>query len=398
MHYVGIDIGKERHAVAAIGQEGQPVWPGRFFASDQSGYESMAGLLRELGPCDDVCVGLEATGHYGKLLSHRLRGDGWTVHVFNPVVTAAAAKGDLRGRKTDRIDAHLIAQILRDGKCGQTRAAPPDEEQLKALGRQRVMLVNHRTSSKNHLTALLDVLFPELATVFKTPYSATHLALVERFPSAASVAVADIRTLTSLLAKASCRQMGREDAMQLKKAARTSLACSRTSPGEEFAAQQTAAMIRVYNEQILRVERQMQACESPIARYLMSIKGAGKTQPFIIAGELGNFDRFQGRNMSRRVLAFAGCEPRIRESGTWRGTDRISKRGSPTLRRALFLMAHTIQLNSPPFAAIYERQIARGKAHVVALSHVVRAIINTLCGMHKTQTFYRPPEQRKTAP
>ena len=395
MHYVGIDIGKERHAVAGIDDTGRTVLGAQFFPATVGGYALLTGLLRNLGQSAEVPIGMEATGHYGKLLAHRLREDGWTVRVFNPAVIAAAAKGDLRGRKTDKLDAQVIAHALRDGRRSATQIASADEEQLKALGRQRTFLVRQRTECKNHLTALLDVLFPELAGCFKPNFSPSFLALVVRFPSAAAVAAADLRTLTSLLRAASRGQLARDEAQALKKTAQASLARLRTNAGEAFVAQQTARMIATFNEQIEQVEAQMQTCTSAIATYLESIKGFGKVLPFVIAGEIGNLERFQGPNMTNRVLAFAGSEPRIRESGKWKGHTKMSRRGSTTLRCALYLAANTVRLNTPAFAEVYQRQIARGKPHAVALSHVMRAIINTLCGMHKTNTLYRAPEYRK---
>ncbi len=395
MNYIGIDIGKEKHAACGIDDSGRTVFGAQFFAADAGGYASLTGQLRKLDLPADLLIGMEATGHYGKLLVHRLREDGWTVRVFNPAVIAAVAKGDLRGRKTDKLDAQIIAHALRDGRCSSAQIASSDEEQLKILGRQRTFLVRQRTECKNHLTALLDVLFPELADFFSPNFSPSFLALVGRFPSAVAVAAADLRTLTSLLQAASRGQLGRDDALALKKTAQTSLARTRTNVGEAFAAQQTAQMIQTLNEQIDQVETQMQSCTSLIATYLMSIKGFGHVLPFVIAGEIGNLERFEGPNMAKRLLAFAGCEPRVRESGKWKGHTKMSRRGSTTLRCALYLGANTVRLNTPAFGEVYQRQIARGKSHAVALSHVMRAILNTLCGMHKTKTLYRAPEYRK---
>ena len=109
MNYVGIDIGKERHAAGGIDEKGRVVLGARFLAADAGGYGSLAGELRKLGPSSEVLIGMESTGHYGKLLAHRLREDGWTVNVFNPAVIAAAAKCDLRGRKSDKLDAQVIS-------------------------------------------------------------------------------------------------------------------------------------------------------------------------------------------------------------------------------------------------------------------------------------------------
>lgn len=395
MNYVGIDIGKERHAVAAIDDTGRVVLGSQLLAADGGGYASLSGLLRKLGPATDVLVGMEATGHYGKLLAHRLRADGWTVHVFNPAVIAAEAKSDLRGRKSDKLDALVIARTLRNGRRGQSAVTPDAAEQLKTLSRQRNFIVHQRTDAKNHLTALLDVLFPEMPGFFHDTWSASFLALVERFPSAMAVASADLRTLTTLLRKASRGKLGHDQATELKKTAQTSLARTRTNAGEEFAAQQTAMLIRFLDEHIERLEEQMLACPNEIATYLASIKGLGAILPLRIAGELGDLERFAGPNMTNRILAFAGCEPRIRESGKWKGRSKMSKRGSTALRCALFQAAHTARIHTPFFAEIYKRQIARGKAHAVAQSHVIRALVNTLCGMYKSKTLFCAPEIRK---
>lgn len=397
MNYIGIDIGKERHAAGGIDEKGNVILGARFLAADAGGYGSLAGELRKLGPSSEVLIGMESTGHYGKLLAYRLREDGWTVNVFNPAVIAAAAKCDLRGRKSDKLDAGIIAQVLREGRRGETKAMSADDEKLKMLSRQRNFVLRQRTDCKNHLMALLDVLFPELMGFFHSEFTPSMMAMVKRFPSAVAVAGTDIRTLTSILNTASRGKLNRNAAQELKATAQTSLARSRTNEGEEVAAQQTAQMIQFLDEQIEGLEKQMQACASPIATYLMSIKGAGKILPFIIGGELGNLDRFSGPNMTQRILAFAGSEPRVQESGKWKGHFKMSKRGSTTLRCALFQMANTVRLHTPVFGEVYNRQIARHKHHNVALSHVMRAIINTLCGMHKTKTLYRAPEPAKAS-
>jgi transposase len=391
MRYVGIDVAKVRHAVAGMDETGQEVLGARFVGNDAGGYAAFTGELRKLGTCQNVLIGMEATGHYGNLFLNRLRADGWTVHLFNPLVTAAAADGDVRGRKTDKRDAWVIARLLREGRGGQTRVAPAEEEKLKALCRQRRFLVGLQTEAKNRLRALLDTLFPEVMSFFHEPFAPTLLALVARYPSASVVAQAHGRSLAVLLDKASHGQCGPNDAREIKKAAENSLARTCSNPGAEFAAQQTCVLIRQLDEQLVEIERQIRACHSPVAMLLGSIKGFGPILPLLVAGELGNLDRFAGRHMAKKILAFAGCDPRVRESGKWKGRSKTSKRGSTALRSALYHAAQTVRLCSPAFGRIYQTQTGRGKHHIVAQFHVIRAIINTLCGMYKTQTFYTAP-------
>jgi transposase len=397
MKYVGIDIAKRRHAAVGIDENGQVVLGARFVGNDAGGYASLAGELRKLGSREDVTIGLEATGHYGNLFVNRLRAEGWAVHLFNPIVTAAAAGGDVRGRKTDKLDALIIARILRDGQRGQVMTTPAEETKLKTLCRQRGFLIGLRTEAKNRLGAFVDTLFPELQGWFHDPCTPTFLAILERFPSAHAVTRANIRSLAAVLRKASQGQLGFEQAVELKKLAGTSLASAQEEdPGAEWAVQQMAVMIRELNAHVASIEKQIQTCQSPIATYLASIKGFGPILPLLVAGELGNLERFAGRHMRQRILAFAGCEPRLRESGKWQGQARTSKRGSRALRAALYHAAQTVHVHSPAFGRIYRAQINRGKHHIVAQFHVIRAIVNTLCGMYKTRTFYTPEPAKGT--
>lgn len=389
----GVDIGKSRHAAAAVNEEGECVMPPRFVTQDTGGFASLCGALADLGGAASVVVGMEATGHYWKALRHTLAARGYRVDVINPLITAREASSDVRGRKTDKLDALAIARATRKGDYSPAPAEQAETEALKALSRQRRSLAARRGDAKRRLTAALDVVFPEAAKTLGDLYGASSLAAVRAFPSARLAAAANVRTLTSLFAKASGGQLGREAAEGFRSAARHSVSLTMRNEGEEFVAAQTVGEIRALDALIDEVERRILAePQPPAARLLGSIKGAGKIQPMAVAAELGDLSRFAGAAMAKKVLAYSGSEPRVRESGTWKGRAKMSKRGSPSLRNALYLMAGTVRLHSPFFNDIYKRHVAKGKHHNVALSHVVRKIVEVMCGMYKTNTLYIPPQ------
>lgn len=397
MIYVGVDVGKGKHAAAAVNETGQSVMPPRFFTQDAGGFASLCGALAELGGATALIVGMEATGHYWKALRHALAERRYRVDVINPLITAREASCDVRGRKTDKLDALAIANVTRKGGYSPAPAEQAGEEALKALTRQRRYLVARRSAAKCRLTSTLDVIFPEAVKTLGDLYAASSLAVVGASPSARLVAAAHIRTLSTLFAKASGGQRGREAAEAFRTAARHSVSLTLCNEGEEFVAAQTVEEIRTLDAQIGEVERRIMAePPPPVARILASIKGAGKIQPMAAAAELGDLSRFAGADMAKKVLAYAGSEPRVRESGTWKGRAKMSKRGSPSLRYALYLMAHTVRLHSPCFNEIYKRHIAMGKHHNVALSHVVRKIVEVMCGMYKTNTLFVPPHAEAT--
>jgi len=60
MRYVGIDIGAERHVVAALDAQGAVVLRPTSFTEDAAGYDH---LLQVLGAPTDTVVVMEATGH-----------------------------------------------------------------------------------------------------------------------------------------------------------------------------------------------------------------------------------------------------------------------------------------------------------------------------------------------
>jgi len=395
MVYVGVDIGKNKHAVAAVGDAGEIVMPPRFVTQDAGGFASLSGALGALGGAAVVTIGMEATGHYWKALRHDLAAQGYRVDVINPLVTSREASADVRGRKTDKLDALAIATVVRRGGYSPAPAEHAGSDALKAFARQRRYLVARRGDAKRRLVAALDVVFPEAAKTFGDLYSASSQSVIAAFPSARLAAGADIRKLTTLFAKASGGKLGRATAEEIRLAARRSVSHTVVNEGEEFVAAQTVDEIRMLDALIAAAEKRLLSAEPPpAARILESIKGTGKIQPRVAAAELGELSRFAGPGMAAKVLAFAGCEPRVRESGTWKGRSKMSKRGSSTLRNSLYLMACTVRLHSPCFNEIYKRHTAKGKHHNVAMSHVIRKLVEVMCGMYKNGTSFTAPRPK----
>jgi len=392
MIYVGVDIGKDRHAAAAVSEAGESAMPPFYFTQDAGGFAALFGALEKLGGPGAAAVGMEATGHYWKVLRHALAKRGYRADVINPLITSREASADVRGRKSDKLDAVAVANVMRKGGHSPAPAAGAADT-LKTLARHRRALVARRSDAKNRLAAALDVAFPEAAETLGGLSGAAAMAAVRAFPSARLAAKADIRTVTSVFKKASGGRLGREDAKKFREAARHSLSLGMDTGGEEFVIPQTVDEIRALDGRIDGVERRMQEEPRPeFAARLMSIKGAGRIQPLVIAAEIGDPARFAGAGMAGKVLAYAGCDPRVRESGKWKGRTKMSKRGSPTLRNALYLMATTVRLHTPHFNEIYKKHADKGKHHNVALSHVIRKIVDVMCGMYKTNTDFVPPK------
>lgn len=83
----------------------------------------------------------------------------------------------------------------------------------------------------------------------------------------------------------------------------------------------------------------------------------------------------RGRDGADKLVALAGLDVRVKESGASAGRPRMSTRGNRYLRRALMLAAEVAARTAPQCRAVLERPCARGKHYRVAVSHVARKLI-----------------------
>ncbi|MGA4637293.1 IS110 family transposase [Pseudomonas solani] len=114
---------------------------------------------------------------------------------------------------------------------------------------------------------------------------------------------------------------------------------------------------------------------------LISIDGiADKTSALLLA-ELGNPLRFTS---SRAVTAFAGLNPRLQESGSYRGQTRISKMGSSRLRAGLYMPSICALQHNEAIKAMSERLKSRGKTGKQIVCAAMRKLLNIAYGVLKS--------------
>lgn len=393
---VGVDIGKHVHCAAAINESGAVLLAPWQFDQESEQFDRFDQKLHALGQPGELRIGLEATGHYWIVLHAFLRERGWQVEVFNPVLSAGRARTNLRGRKTDPDDALTHAKVVRDGAYTPMVTASPTVQHMRTLTRQRGFVVAEMANAKKRLGGLVDVLFPTFAGHFSDPYGKAALAVLEIFPSASSLADANLKTLSHLISKASRCRLGRDHAKTLRAAARSSLARNISDPGKEYSAQMLIAQIRFFQQQIADIESRISGLYASLDPAINTIPGIGPVTGPTIVSELGDIQRFTNQgNAANKMLAFAGADPRIRTSGNWHGTVRMTKRGSRSLRTALYQAAQSAVNSNPEFRAIYDKhRYERCKHHKVALSHVMRKLITVIYAVTRDNTSFDPTKIR----
>lgn len=89
-----------------------------------------------------------------------------------------------------------------------------------------------------------------------------------------------------------------------------------------------------------------------------------------------------------QLVAFVGLDVMPRQSGTWRGKGRLSKRGNPSLRKVLYQVAWGLKQNNPAYQAEYERLRAKDTNYVTTLIILSRKFLRFLYAYYWKKTAY----------
>jgi len=378
MNYVGIDIAKLNHFASAISADGEVLIEPFKFTNDLDGFNLLISRLDSLEK-DSSIIGLESTAHYGDNLVRFLVANHFNVCVLNPIKTSAIRKNNVRKTKTDKVDTYIIAKTLmmQDSYRFMT-AYDLDIINLKALGRFRQKAVKNRSRLKIQLKAYVDLTFPELQYFFKSGLHQNSVyMLLKEAPSAEAVASMHLTHLKNLLEVASHGHFDKETAKNLRVLAQKSV--GHADPALSLQVTQTIDQIELLDGQIDKVEAEMTSIMAFYDPVIMTIPGIGSVNGGMILGEIGDIKRFPEPS---KLLAFAGLDPSVYQSGNFKATrTRMSKRGSRVLRYALVNAAHNLVKNNATFKAYYDAKMAEGRTHYNALGHCAGKLVRIIWKM-----------------
>lgn len=140
---IGVDVAQSDFVVAVEGEAGSRSYP-----NNDRGFKD---LIKDLSPLKAERVVLEATGGYERRLVAALGGAGLPVVVINPRQVRDFAKSTGQLAKTDRIDAHVLADFAARIKP-EIRPLPTEEqEELKAFLARHEQLVQMLVAEKSRL-------------------------------------------------------------------------------------------------------------------------------------------------------------------------------------------------------------------------------------------------------
>ena len=312
--YVGIDVHRKRSQVAVVTEDGTVVL-NKNVVNGSTPFLQLIGDLPAGTP-----VAFEAAFGW-TWLAELLEDYGFEAHLVHPLRCKAIASARL---KNDKVDAAILAQLLRADLLPEAWLAPAKVRRLRALLRHRVSLVRLGTQLRNRIHAVAaDHGYDRPASYWTGPGRGWLAGL--DLPAASREIITDCLAVIDGLAPVIDRIDG---------------------------------------------ELHAHAKADPRVKVLRTLPGVGEFTALVIVAEIGDISRFPS---ARKLASWAGLTPTVRGSDLKIRHGHISKQGSVWLRWALNQAAQTAK-RSPEFAASYAA-IAKRRGKKIATIAIARKLV-----------------------
>jgi len=309
MWHIGIDLHRKMLVMAAVKDDGEVIDPVRIDCQDTA---AILAAVEGLKPFRAV---IEATGTYRWL--YDLLSPHGTVLLAHPLRLRAMIQ---RRAKTDKLDAQLLANLLRINQIPLAYVPPEDYQQLRDLTRTRARLVRGQAEAKIKLRALLAR--QNRSAPYKVPFGPRGLAW-----------------------------FAKQDFGWLENLVRDEL----------------LARMKHYAKHTATIDERLEELRErfPEAGALLEIYGMGVFSALVIIAELGEVDRFR---TARQVGAYAGLSPQVHQSGSHCYHGSISRQGSPWLRWVLVQVAMHVVRDDVALQNFYTRIRKRSSAKIARVA------------------------------
>jgi len=387
--YVGIDVSKEFSTAQGIDKNGKKLFYLRFAMNSEGFSELLKAMLKCTRGVTEITTAMESTGCYHINLFSFLSSEGISCVVVNPLLVTNFTRLSLRKTKTDKKDALTIAQFLLSNEKSLSKIAfSQDIQDLKDLARERESLSILIAAMKNDIKRLLQGTFPELEKIC-SPCGETMLHFLKQFPSARLVVAAKKRDIEqALICPEEKRKRVVVSADDIIAAAKTSVA-SPSAAKELILSEKVSTLLYLQQKSDRITEVLIETCESQRVEELdiiRSIDGVSDITGSTFLAEIGDISNFVSY---KHLIAFAGLDPSIHQSGQYEGRSTISKRGNRHLRRVIFLITLCAVRSKNVFREYFLRRKQEGLPPKKAILATAHKIVRTIFAMLSNKTLFR---------
>lgn len=378
MNAAGIDVSKGKCMVAVVRPFGEVAVKPYEVHHTSSELRQLARTLKSLD--GETRVILEHTGRYYEPVAQTLHDAGIFVSAVNPLLIKEYGNNSLRRVKTDKADSLKIARYGLDNWAELREHTPMDtiRYQLKNMNRQYSLYSKNKTALKNNLIALLDQTYPGVNALFDSPVredgSQKWVDFAASFWHVDCVRSLSEKAFTERYRKW-CKghryNFNTAKAAEIHALAKELIAMLPKDPCTRLLVREAVAQLNAVSKtvEIFRSEMRRLARQLPEFPAVMSLYGVGDSIGPQLMAEIGDVRRFSHKGA---LTAFAGVDPMPNQSGDYEAkSTSSSKRGSPDLRKTLFVLMAILLQKAPsedPVFQFLDRKRSEGKPYHVYMT------------------------------
>jgi transposase len=386
--FVGIDVAKDLSKGHGLNAKGETLFS-MSFSMNRTGFSRLLDELKSKNQdLSNVLVAMESTACYHINLFSFLTANGVNAVIINPLLISNFARLSLRKTKTDKKDAGTIAQFAMIHRDSISQlSVTQDLQDLRDLARESESLCQLISKNKTEVKRLLQTLFPELETFCDTS-TKVMLDFLQEFSSARMVTAANPKSIAKALKRKGVDTRLTYTAADLIRAAQDSVAT--ISPAKELILRGKIATLKHLHEQRHELTKALtSACKSMMIedlKILTSINGiAAKTATAFLA-EIGSISNFPS---VKNLIAFAGIDPSVYQSGKYEGSSRLSKRGNRHLRRVIWLMTTCVIQHNPTFRIYFMKRREAGQPFKKVVFATAHKLVRVIFAMLSQRTYFK---------
>lgn len=388
-HFCGIDVSKQSFAVAI--KNGTFLVKNRSFGMNKVGFDEFENLIKSLK--NSLLIGMESTGVYHNNLLGFLNNRGYNTIVVNPYMVHQFFKfNSHKPTKTDQKDAKTIcdfielkrdesrpSQMGRDEPMAEKQLKTEAKTQMKYLVREKEEIVYRIAQTKTEIRRILSLVFPEIERETGL-FSQELISLLAEFSSAHSIRSISKKEFIQRGAKIVHKNRGRKNSLTLEKIyelAHSSIAQSHSSY-EELLKMKLKRLLLLIEEKEHITQLIDKAADESFSReieILTSIPGIGRESAIYLMAEIVDIKRFSGY---RKLIGFCGLDPVIKQSGKFKASWRISKKGNSHARRIIWIMGGCVKRSCPYFRSYYLKKRNEGKSYKEAVIATSTKLLRTI--------------------
>jgi transposase len=388
---IGIDVAKDIHEACILNDKGEQI--GKYIRVEnfKSSIEKFRERIESTAFELDLIprIGMEATGIYWYNIYCELSKH-YEIHLYNPSQVKGFASINVRKAKTDKIDAKTIAGMLRFGEAPKICYGDKTRMEIKEYCRFLFKLKSTMINLKKRLIRNMHLIFPGYDRLFSSIFTKTSIAILNQAPRPSDILEMGEEKLYDLTRKTSRNHYSPQKARDLLEMAKDSISPDFIEEALLFDVESLLKLIEYIESQIKEVETRILAAWETVKdkHYLQTIPGISDLMAATIWAELGDIENFCHPD---QIVAFAGYDPKVKESGNKKVSLGPNKRGSRLLRWVLGRAVVQAKMFNPVIERYFKKKISEGKHYNTALCAAAKKLIRIIWSVEKNKRAFQIP-------